>query len=231
MRYIFAYIFAFTTSLMFSLGQNINPSVGGITLAPLLTSGKSVDGDVHFYKNWSAGSVQINVGSAPVLLSNMMYDIAEDKVLAKTDEGIFAFPKGSLLGFSLKILDEKNNRIKTYQFVSGLEGIASFDVGSFFLLNYGSDKIKLLTKVSSSLQKKAGSSYGSKTEDYEYVREERLFIYKDGKGVEIKKNKKSILAALGGDTKDLENFIRVNKLNLKKEDEITALLKYFETKI
>lgn len=230
MKLILFLAFSFTIYCS-SKAQLINPEIGGITLSPLLTSGKSVDENTFLYNQWAEGSVMVNLSSKPMPVQKIKYDIVSDKILVMNEQGVFEFPKGSLLGFTLKILDEKNGRFRNYEFISGIEGVGKYDAGNFFLVHYNSDKIKLLTKFSALLQNAAGSSYGSRTQEYVYVREEKLFIYKDGKGVEVKRNKRSILDALGGDKKLWEDFIKVNKLNLKKDDDLIALLKYFESKI
>ncbi|GAB4131518.1 MAG: hypothetical protein OHK0045_03230 [Raineya sp.] len=214
-----------------AFAQIINPEINGITLAPVLTGGNKVEEAPFFNEQWSEGSVMVNINSKPFFIQKMKYDLKEDKVLISNEQGVFAFPKGSILGFSLKIFNEKKSSTQTYHFLSGIEGVANYTPANFFLVHYNSDKIKFLEKIDVVLQQAPGSSYGSSTKDFVYAKREKYFIYKDNKGIEVKKNKKSILEVLGKDNKELENFIKVNKLNLKKTDDIVALLKYFETKI
>jgi hypothetical protein len=208
--------------------QNINPQIDGITLAPLTTTGKKIDGNAFFYDNWTEGAVAVTLNGNFTPLPKMKYDIASDKVLFQNEVGIFEFPAGSLWKFSLKILDEKTARIKNYIFTSGLEGFSKYTPSNFFEILYESPKIKFLKKHFAELKQMSASTYGSRNEEYTYVKNEEFYIYKDNKGILVKKNKKSVLEALGGDTKKLEAFVKDNQLNLKKEDDIIALIKYYE---
>lgn len=226
---------AFTHILLFLslnlLGQFINPQVNGITLAPVLASSSSTEGDAPFFnEQWCEGSVSININSQPFFIQKMKYDLKEDRVIIANEQGVFAFPKGSILAFTLKIFDEKDNRLKVYNFASGFDGITNYTPSNFFLVHFNSNKVKFLEKIEVERQQAPGSTYGSSTKDYVYVKKAKFILYKDNKGVEVKKNKKSILEALGGDIKSMESFIKTNKLNLKRNEDIIALLKYFETK-
>lgn len=222
----------FSSSSATTFAQIINPEINGITLAPVLaTGGNKIEESPFFNEQWSEGSVTVNINSKPFFIQKMKYDLKEDRVIISNEQGVFTFPKGSILGFSLKVFNEKNSSTRTYHFLSGIEGIANYTPANFFLVHYNSDKVKFLEKIDAVLQQAPGSSYGSSTKDFVYVKKEKYFIYKDNKGIEVKKNKKAILEVFGKDNKDIENFIKTNNLNLKKTDDIVALLKYFETKI
>lgn len=213
------------------LGQIINPEINGVTLAPLTTTGKKVDSDSFFINEWCEGSVVVNTNSKEIYIPKLKYDIAEDRLLFQNQQGIFEFPRGSVLKFTLNVLNEKTNRFQKHTFIAGLEGFEKYTPANFFEIIYDGNKIKFLRKTYAELRKSVTSSYGSHTEEYVYVRLEDFYVYKGNKAFLIKKNKKSILEVLGGEIKLWEDFIRTNNLNLKKDDDIIALLKYYETKI
>lgn len=213
------------------LAQIINPEINGVTLAPLTTTGKKIDNDSFFTAEWCEGSVIVNTNSKEIPITKLKYDIAEDRLLFQNQQGIFEFPKGSVLKFTLSILNEKSNRFQKHTFVAGLEGFEKYTPANFFEAIYDGSKIKFLRKTYAELRKSAASTYGSHTEEYTYVRLEDFYIYKNNKPFLVRKNKKSIVEALGGDVKIWEDFIKTNNLNLKKDDDIIALLKYYETKI
>lgn len=220
-----------TTSYCVSAQTNLGPSVGGITLTPFATKGKSVDdANAYFSEEWSSGSLLINVDSKGIPVSNIKYNIASDKIVMKDGEKVFEFPKGSVLSFTIKAKDKETGALRDYTFVSGVEGVDKYTVTNFFLAHYNSPKVKLLTKYFVVLQKSGGSTYGSNAEEFGYSKEKALFIYKDSKGILIKRNKKSVLEALGGDKKMWEDYIKANKLDLRNEEDIVRLLKYYESK-
>ncbi len=217
-------------SPLFVFSQNINPEINGITLAPLTTTGKKIEGDSYFTSDWTEGTVVVSTDNKEIPLNKLKYDILEDKLIFQNAVGVFEFPKGSVYRFTLNIYNEKTARFQKYKFIAGLDGISKYTPASFFEVIYEGDKVKFLKKTYAELRKAASASYGSHTEEYVYVRQEEWYIYNQGKAVAVKKNKKSILEALGGDTKEWEKFIKDNQLNLKKDDDIVALLKYYETK-
>ncbi|MCU0437597.1 MAG: hypothetical protein MUC49_06750 [Raineya sp.] len=220
-----------TGSYCVSAQTNIGPSVGGVTLAPFTSKGKNVDdANSYFSEEWSSGSLFINVDSKGLPVSNIKYNIANDKILMKDGDKLFEFPKGSVLSFTLKAKDKETGVLRDYTFLSGLDGIDKYKATNFFLVHYNSPKVKLLTKHFVVLQKSSSSTYGSNAEEFTYSKEQVLFIYKDSKGILIKKNKKSVLEALGGDKKIWEEYIKANKLDMKNEEDIARLLKYYESK-
>ena len=203
----------------------ITPRVGGITLRPLTTTGRTIDeSNIFFIETWNEGRLFINVDDAGLYVSQLKYNIAEDKLLMRNEQGIFEFPKGSLLSFTLK----SNGR--EYTFISGLEGIQKYNATNFFLVYYNSKKIKLVTKHYAILQNLGSNNYGSTTQEYTYTKDKELYIYKGGKGISIKRNKKSILEALGGDKKMWDEYIKSNKLDLKREEDVARLIQYYDSK-
>lgn len=220
-----------TASYCVSAQTNLGPSVGGLTLVPFTTKGKNADdANSYFSEEWGSGNLFINVDSKGVPVSNIKYNIASDKIVMKDGDKVFEFPKGSVLSFTLKAKDKETGILRDYTFVSGLEGVDKYSATNFFLTHYNSPKVKLLTKYFVVLQKSGGSTYGSNAEEFAYSKEKTLFIYKDSKGIAIKKNKKSVLEVLGGDKKMWEDYIKANKLDMKNEDDIARLLKYYESK-
>jgi hypothetical protein len=204
---------------------NLSPSFGGITLAPLTTTGKIFDeSNVFFTQNWCEGSIYINIDAKGLFVSKLKYNIVEDKIIMQNEQGVFEFPKGSILSFTLKLNG------KEYTFLSGLEGIEKYNATNFFLVHYQSNKIKLITKHFSVLQNLGSNNYGSTTQEYTYSKEKDLYIYKDSKGVLVKRNKKSILEVLGGDKKMWEEYIKNNKLDMKKEEDIARLIQFYDSK-
>lgn len=212
-------------------GQIINPQIEGITLAPLNTSGKKGIEDTYYINEWVEGSILINSEGKEIPVKQLKYDIAADKLISKSEQGIFEFPKSSLLRFSLNILNPKTSRLEKHTFISGLQGFAKYNPSNFFEVIYEGSKVKFLKKTYLDFQKNTSvSSYNSIT-DETVLRVEDYYIYYKDKAIEVKKNKKSILEALEGDKKQWEEFIKNNKLNLKKDDDLIGLLKYFDSKI
>jgi hypothetical protein len=204
---------------------NLTPSFGGITLAPLTTTGKVVDeSNIFFIDTWNEGSLFININAKGLSVPQLKYNISEDKIIMRNEQGVFEFPKGSILSFTLK------SNGKEYTFISGLDGIEKYSATSFFLVNYDSKKIKLLTKHFTILQNLGSNNYGSTTQEYTYSKDKELYIYKDNKGILVKRNKKSILEVLGGDKKIWEDYIKANKLDMKKEEDIARLIQFYDSK-
>jgi len=66
--------------------------------------------------------------------------------------------------------------------------------------------------------------------DRSYKYEKHISYYLKTKGeaaVKIVRNKKNIFAVLPGNDKDLEKYIKENKLNVYKEEDLVTLIKYY----
>lgn len=225
LKYVLLSFFIMISGWANAQNLNLTPSFGGITLAPLTTTGKSLDeSNMFFTESWCEGSLYINIDAKGLSVLKLKYNIVEDKIIMSNEQGVFEFPKGSILSFTLKL----NGR--EYTFLSGLEGIEKYNATNFFLVHYQSKKIKLITKHFSVLQNLGSNNYGSTTQEYTYSKEKDLYIYKEGKGILIKRNKKSILEVLGGDKKIWEEYIKTNKLDMKKEEDIARLIQFYDSK-
>ncbi|KOY87596.1 hypothetical protein AD998_16970 [bacterium 336/3] len=225
LKYVLLAFFIMISGWANAQNLNLTPSFGGITLAPLTTTGKSLDeSNMFFTESWCEGSLSINIDTKGLSVPKLKYNIVEDKIIMQNEQGVFEFPKGSILSFTLKL----NGR--EYTFLSGLEGIEKYDATNFFLVHYQSKKIKLITKHFSVLQNLGSNNYGSTTQEYTYSKEKDLYIYKDSKGILVKRNKKSILEVLGGDKKIWEEYIKNNKLDMKKEEDIARLIQFYDSK-
>ncbi|NJM26547.1 MAG: hypothetical protein HC859_14785 [Bacteroidia bacterium] len=91
-----------------------------------------------------------------------------------------------------------------------------------------SGEIQLLKKLDIDFIEENVSNYGTSANVKEFRRKERLFMIIDGKGQEVKLNKKSIMPLLEKEGNNLEGYMKQNKNKLKSEEDLIDLIKYCE---
>ena len=116
---------------------------------------------------------------------------------------------------------EGNKTVYNYE-----NGLISGDLGYYNVI-YKGKKVSFVEKVVAKLLHKTVANYGLSEDIKKYVKTTKYFIILDDKFIQVKKNKKSILGALGNN-RDLERHIKKNKLKLRKNFEIRAALDHFE---
>ncbi len=63
----------------------------------------------------------------------------------------------------------------------------------------------------------------------EYTKKNKLYIYKDGKLSQVKKNKKSVLSAMNDKETEVKLYAKENKLKYRKAEDITSMVKYYNS--
>ena len=71
--------------------------------------------------------------------------------------------------------------------------------------------------------------YNSATSTKSFEEITKYYLYADGKGSAVKKDKKAILLALGNKQAELESYIKDSKLNLKTDEGFAQLITFYNT--
>ncbi len=100
-----------------------------------------------------------------------------------------------------------------------------------FAVSYVDDKIKFFAvpDVERRISSSAQTSYSSTDQQDKFVSSVTYYIYLDGVFHEVKLNKKSILAVLGGGN-DLQAYAKSNKIKFNKIEDVVKLINYYNDK-
>lgn len=151
------------------------------------------------------------------------YDVLSDKLvfLKEGQEMAFKLPIKEF-----QIIKSATAPVKLEVYRNGFPASGSFTDKSFYqVINDG--KVMVLRKPVKSITE--STPYGSAKVQKNIVNGEQYFIFKDGKMDKIKKDKKDLLSALSDKKDQLDEFIKTKKLNLKSDDDIKALLDYYNS--
>lgn len=177
-----------------------------------------VDGSPFLLENWTKGEAVSDKGIAGKNLE-LKYDLVDDRVTFKNEKGEEMEFVNFITAFTLYGENGKRN-FKRFSEIKEFNGVPFFEV-----LNEG-EKLRMLRKsVKTIMETKA---FNSATTTRTFSENVKYFLLKkDGSYERIKKDKKSIVSAMADKTAEVEAFIKANKTDFKKDDQIGALLTYY----
>jgi hypothetical protein len=88
-------------------------------------------------------------------------------------------------------------------------------------------KTSLLKSVYKSIQERNNDMSGERFK--EFATYENMYLLKEGTMVRIKKDKSNLIALLQDQNQSIKKYIDDQKLNLKNEAHLIALVKYYNT--
>jgi hypothetical protein len=176
-------------------------------------------GDPYLTKDWSTASVKLQNGQTYEGV-NVRYDLLEDQLTFKTAEGselAFATPVSE---FKITY-DEKGSPV-TKVFRSGFKGTT--DNSFYEVLHDGNVKVlKKHGKQIETVQEYNSPPTKSITDRIKY------FYVLNNELVELKKDTKSLGVVFGSKSAEVEKYIKENKLNVKKDEDLVKAFAYFST--
>jgi len=122
--------------------------------------------------------------------------------------------------------DNSGSNLEAKVFQCGFPPIDNQNRISFYqiLLN---DKTSLLKSVYKSIQERNNDMSGERFK--EFATYENMYLLKEGTMVRIKKDKSNLIALLQDQNQSIKKYIDDQKLNLKNEAHLIALVKYYNT--
>lgn len=178
-----------------------------------------VQGSPYLQDEWTKGSIEFTNGKAYKEVE-LKYDQVRDVLLFKNEKGEpFEF---SQLVKSFSLTDRKDNRQLLFR--NGYSPVKGTTAASYFEI-LADGPVQLLLRKSKKIRE--DKPYGSATTVRAVEEYVNYYISKNGTPVNIKKNEKAVLEAIGGDSAALEAYIRSNKLNLKNDEDLVKLIVYY----
>ncbi|MDA3954135.1 MAG: hypothetical protein PF485_10840 [Bacteroidales bacterium] len=202
--------------LTFSGNGEINFNSGYFTKYVSSVEYKKIDGNPYLFENWSSGLIKLKSGME-LKIESCKYDIYEDMLMFLKDEvslyfsnpeDIDRFTIGTSDFINLK-LDKKNDFFEIL-----------VEVKDFILLKkYKYDIIK--GKESVGIIQATNDKF--KISCKYYLKKGNAEI------VKVKIKEKDILELMNDKKQEVRNYIIDNKLNLKEENDLVAVFKFYST--
>ncbi|MCX2480323.1 hypothetical protein OQY15_14575 [Pedobacter sp. MC2016-15] len=182
-----------------------------------------IQGSPYVNPNWSKGTFTLANGKTYKDM-DIKYDLVKDKmyVMGDNDESIALLDQ--VRDFSINV--PLSGTTVTRHYRTGYANIPS-TTNTYYFEVLADGKTQFLKRTSKNIL--TNKEYNSATATKSFEEITRYYIYKDGKGTAVKKDKKAILAALGNKQSELETYIKAEKLNLKNDADVVTLITYYNT--
>ncbi|MBC5993859.1 hypothetical protein [Pontibacter cellulosilyticus] len=192
---------------------------------PFLTKNYTdVQGSAYLYDSWKKGSVT-TARDITYDGIELMYDQVEDQLIFKGSGGVAKTFNQPIKAFTLKA-SKDNAILKEQVFLSGFMPIDGAKPATFYEV-LADGEVQLLRRSAKRIFEEL--PYGSATKVKAFKIDSFYYISKEGKLTKIKNDKKSVLQALSDKKTALESYIKTNKLDLKKDEELAKLITYYNT--
>jgi hypothetical protein len=174
-----------------------------------------IEGSPYLNDVWSRGSVKAKNNGKTYELAKMRYDLYKDELEYEENQKPYRFSK-EITEFST------NDGV----FRSGFPAIEPMTDRNFYQVLYDGN-VKLLKRTTVRIQTE--KLYSSATQTKRFIKDDALYLFKNGTMTRLKKDKKALLEALGDKQAELETFIKEEKLKLSKEEDILRVVEKYES--
>ncbi len=182
---------------------------------PIFENGYTeIEGSPYLNDAWSRGTVKAKHNGKTYELAKMRYDLYKDELEYEENQKPYRF----------------GNEITEFVtndgiFRNGFPVTESLTARTFYQVLYDGN-VKLLKRNTVRIQTE--KLYSSATQTKRFMKEDALFLFKNGTVTRLKKDKKALLEALGDKQADLEAFIKDQKLKLTKEEDVLKVIEKYE---
>jgi hypothetical protein len=187
-----------------------------------------VKGSPFLFDHWITGELVL-IKDSRFSDVKMKYDMVEDNVLVQNNSGKSIYPiKAIVKSFHLK-----DSLGHTYNYIN----LALAEYSSDFIKNFGfveilydgtNDLIAKRKKHLVHIDAKGGYSENKSYDEFRNSPSEYYWINKEGIATQLKRGKNNILKVLD-ENGDLASYVKKEKLNLKKEEDIILLFAYIDS--
>ncbi|MCJ0741834.1 hypothetical protein [Pedobacter montanisoli] len=215
MKKVFVLIlfFALGKSSFAQLQQKVRISGDPMLIKSVKGIDLDIEGNPFLYDKWMNATIVFKDSTFKNMQAEIKYNVMSSEVLVKTEngsEGVFREP---IKEFILK----NDGKLKVFR--DGFTG-AGLKNEQFAEVLYDG-KIKFLKLLQKDIIETKG--YNTAVVSKKIDQNVKYFFVQNGKVTDVKLNDRSVLDYLNSN--DASNYVKENKLNLKKENDIISLLR------
>jgi len=180
---------------------------------------EDVHGSPYLADDWLPGTVKLATGETYKDNLSLKYNVADDELYFKSQSG-------DPLTFVQPVSEFTITTAKgTLHFKNGFK-VATYSEKAFFeVLSDGT--VQLLKRDQKAIIE--NKPYNSATTEKIFNDVSQYFLVSNGKAVEVKKDKKAILAAIGNKQPQLDAYAKSSNLNLKNDTDLGKLVTYYNS--
>ncbi|MDZ7756412.1 hypothetical protein [Rhodohalobacter sp.] len=220
---LFLFFMAMPLMAQSTVGTNVHVDIWNSETPIVQGSNEEVRGTQWYREEWTPGRVILRDNSITEV-HDINYNTYEDKIIFKDGNIMKAYDPTQVRGF--QFLDRMGN--KTQEFVTGISdrqyGIDPYDL---FRVIYNGDT-KFLARHEMIFIRNRGRDIVTNKRYSEYDETVTYYLMKDGKLTKTRLRKRNILNDIGDQKDALNDFVKSSKLRLKSEEDVAALLNYYD---
>lgn len=183
----------------------------------------NVEGSPYLTDDWVKGDIMLANGRNYNDVS-LKYDMSDGQLYYQTK------PEETLVFIDLvkefKVPVMVNSKKIEKLFRSGYPAVTGGTEKSFYEV-VGDGKTQLLKQNIKTISEY--KEYNSSTITKKFDDNIKYFLFTNGKLIPVKKDKKSILTAIGDKQPEMEAYIKTNNLNLKNDEDAAKLIIYYNS--
>ncbi|MCZ4225182.1 hypothetical protein [Pedobacter rhodius] len=176
-----------------------------------------VTGSPYLYDFWVKGKVTLQNGKK-YITDSLKYNVIDEKLIFKNNDG-------SLMYFAepVKEFELYGTEPNPVHFINGLPAINGLNSNSYYQV-IATGKIGLLKKVSKNITEL--KQYGSAVTNKAFNTTYSYYSFQNGTLTKITPNKKTIIALFGIKEDLLNDFLKKEKVDFKKDEDLYKLFTY-----
>ncbi|MGM9474982.1 hypothetical protein ACS5PU_01080 [Pedobacter sp. GSP4] len=199
--------------------QFVSERLGDMRGAPLREiKYENVSGTPYLLDFWSKGNVTTKSGKRYADLQ-LKYDIMGDQLIYQDAGGNPMYFVDPLSAFEITTVDSSAN----YKFINGLPAIDGLNQASFFQL-IATGKLTLLKRVYKKITE--SKEYGSATVDKSFNTYSGYYVLQNSALSKISINKKSLLGLAPDKEKEITDYLKKEKIELKEDKDLSKFFAY-----
>jgi hypothetical protein len=188
---------------------------------------KKLVGDAYLHGDWKPGSMLLYASETFLEGYPVRYDMLRDEMEVKSRSGIKVIQGIKIKSFvwvdTLKGAPEYFVNAKDYKSDDGVP------LNGFFQI-MADGKLPLFKQTKATIQKAnyvVQFDVGSR--DDKIVKDDKFYYASDGKVFAVPGSRKKLLPLFGDQREKIEQFIRINSLNLKTEHHLQKIFEYYNS--
>jgi len=182
----------------------------------------SVDGSPYYLNDWTSGSIRDKSGR---LSENLMvrYDCYRDEVQFLKEGRNLVVEPALVSEFFIFVLDDGTKKVEKRIFKNGftIEGCTKLN----YLQVLYEGKIQFVKRVKVDYIEETVNNFGTNEIVKKFVRTEAEYLILNGSANKISKGRKDILSYFKNISKEVNSYIKENKLSFKDDAELAIILK------
>jgi len=209
----------FFTGIHQANAQYLKDALGRqIILAPY----ENVEGDAYLFKDWQVADVKLNTGDVYKNVQ-LKYDQLKETLYFKGDKN------EEVMAFAVPVREFTINGTADtppLHYRNGYHAIPGVSANAYFEV-LANGTTQLLKRTAKNIQEEKG--YGEAAVTKKIVSTVKYYLVLSDKTIQIKNDKKSLLAALSNKHPEIEKYIQDNHLNLKNDTDLGKVVTYYNS--